>query len=477
MNKQNRSASTPLLQTLLGAAAALASLSASGAAAAAAEDPTLIYDGTPTAPSWSIPAAEVGVKLCLKLSVVPTAGTSIDLIKVKGNQSPAVVGSTAEGKPDPWKKADWKVAGSRCWEPREGKATYTLALIDAGGKLTALSANTVQVNDKPIGQVIVLPSDPPPAPPVRGPDDVGKHDTAEVVEKAQAYAAEKVKPFVDDRGALLGRREITLSFLPDGRPVRPLPADLSERDTIHLAVLMPQDELDATLNVIACPDRQPFRISGSFEAVKSQISGAQTNALPPVKAIGTVNLSDLRCGAGQIAFEIKTPYGSTSHSLKLGEVYTGTFGVQLTFSFSRNGALSLQPDAQGKAIIPRDPDYLGPKLVPVFVLHPFGFDPVHASVGGALVNPTLGFDLDGITSGFSLGDSVCLYFGCLTAGLQIRRVDALQGPSGLKVGDAYDTTKGALPTTSRFTGSDGGLGPYIGLILDVNAAARLLTSK
>jgi hypothetical protein len=506
MKRQFSSISTKPLCALLLAAAVAVGLGTSSAAAA--ENPILASDGKPSRASWSVTSAQIGVKLCLTLSAKPKAGDSIDLVKVKRDDSSLTIAdSTAEGNRAPWKKADWTTTEQHCWVPREGNTDYNLALIDAAGKATALSANHVHVDDNLVGAPApgapapgapapgapapgalapgalapgaLAPGAPAPGAPVLRPsvtDDAGKHDKVEVLEKAQAEATTKIQAYVDERSVWTGRRELTLYFLPNGRPVHPFPVDLSERDTIHLVVLMPLDELDATLNVTACPDRQPFRIDGSFEAAK-KLAGEAQGAFPPVGGIGRVDLPDLRCGAGQIAFEVKTPYGSTSHSLKLGEVYTGTFGVQFTFNFTHNGSLALQLDSSGKSIITRNTDFLGPKVVPVFVLHPFGFDAAHASVGGALVNPTLGFDLDAITSSFYAGDSICLYFGCLTAGLQIRRVDELQGPSGLKVGDAYDPTKGALPTTQRFTGTDGGLGPYIGAILDVNAAAKLISGK
>jgi hypothetical protein len=178
------------------------------------------------------------------------------------------------------------------------------------------------------------------------------------------------------------------------------------------------------------------------------------------------------CGAGSVAFEVHTPYGRRTTSLKLRPVYAASFSVAFAFDFTRTGSLGTARRPDGQMGIQRTDDVLGPAVVPALVLHPFGMSHDHASVFGALVNP-LGFDVNAMTTSFFVGDAVCHYGLCLNVGAHLRKTDQLTPASGLHEGDIYDPAKGPLPTEKQWTASGGGTGVFVGASLDATTVLKL----
>ena len=300
---------------------------------------------------------------------------------------------------------------------------------------------------------------------------------AAIVQGAMA-AAPSLRRKPDSRNPWTGRAEIQLYFLPDGRAVDPLPVDLSERDDITVFVVLPTKMLGAArMEITACPDRNPYRVNGDFAAAKKIISAE--SAAPSeyvVQPMGRIN-----CGAGQVSLHVgvvsnqdpQKELAGTDHTLTLGSVFWGTVGIGFGFDFTKSGALSAEPVTGGSVIV-RNDDLLGPKVTPMFLWHPFGLDPQHASVFGVLVSPTLGLDLDAITTSFFVGDSICWNGLCLCAAAHIRKTDQLKRSSGLMVNGMFDTTTGDLPVEKRWSSSDGGIGFFAGVVLDVNTAAKII---
>jgi hypothetical protein len=309
--------------------------------------------------------------------------------------------------------------------------------------------------------------------------------SAKEIDAIVATAAEAVSdrarfPRGDGRSAWTGKAQVNIYFLPNGQPAEPLPVDLSERDEITLYAVIPDAMRGAMrLEVNACPSRDLYRLNGDFAAAKKIASGQAKGSVATYVASP---LGRLRCGSGQVSFHVglidkadpSKESAGASHTLTLGSVYWGTVGVQFTFDFTKSNALSVEATPTG-AVIARSHDLLGPKVVPIFLWHPFGLDPDHPSILGTLFNPSLGFDLDSITSSFFMGDSACWSGLCLCAGTHIRKTDQLKPASGLGVGDSFDTTKGTLPVDQRWSSSSGGIGFFAGAVLDVNTAAKIIS--
>jgi hypothetical protein len=423
---------------------------------ASADDVTLAYSGPSVATSWGLSYTSIQNQLCVHLKKLPDIATgsqnvSLDLASKEENGKWSPIGR-------PVTQDLWKPNGLYCWSaPQAG--VYAVVVL-ANGWLNPLSKSTIEV-DSPTLTSATMKS---------APKLGAAEEAAAVLAAARLVVAGDLPGSAVRRSAWTGRGEVTLYFLPDGSPAKPMPKDLSERDTIHLKVLLPKDDLGAaSFDVTACPTRDLSRIEGSQ-------SGA-TSGVQSVEAIQIVlqDLPDLRCGSGQTSFTIKTPYGSQASSLTLGDVYSGTFAVQFTFDFTPSGRLGTGNDGTGRSVIIRSDDPLGPKVVPSFVWHPAGYDPNHLSVLGALVNPSLGLDLDAMTSSFYFGDQICGPGVCLAVGGHVRKVDGLTAASGLGVGSPFDPSKGALPTESKWSATGGGLGVFVGATIDVNVAAKLLS--
>jgi hypothetical protein len=307
-----------------------------------------------------------------------------------------------------------------------------------------------------------------------------KEINAIVASAAEAVSDRAKFPRGDGRSAWTGKAQVNIYFLPNGQPAEPLPVDLSEQDEITLYAVIPEAMRGAMrLEVTACPSRDLYRVNGDFAAAKKIASGQAKGAVTTYVASP---LGRLRCGSGQVSFHVglidkadsSKESAGASHTLTLGPVYWGTVGVQFTFDFTKTGALSVEATPTG-AVIARSDDLIGPKVVPMFLWHPFGLDPDHPSILGTLFNPSLGFDLDAITSSFVVGDSACWNGLCICAGAHIRKTDQLKPSSGLKVGDSFDTTKGTLPVDQRWSSSNGGMGFFAGAVLDVNTAAKIIS--
>jgi hypothetical protein len=325
---------------------------------------------------------------------------------------------------------------------------------------------------------------PPPAGQAPGPAAPGltAKDTVlvDMVTGALAYALEKGLTQQEDRSIWSGRAKVTLYFLPNGRPISPLPTDLSEHDEIDVFMILPRTLAGAgSLNVTSCPDKVPYRVDGDFASAKKLIVNVAQGVLP-TSAFTTQPLGKIDCGAGQVSLRVATvdnqdstkELSGTTSTLVLGSVLWGTVGVQFAFDFTHSGTLSAATSPSGSVIV-RSTDLLGPKVSPTFIWHPVGLDPQHAAIGSILLNPTLGFDLDAITTSFFVGDSLCWNGLCFCAGAHIRKTDELTAASGLKVGDPSPGTD-PLPVEHRWSSSDGGVGFFASVILDLNTAAKII---
>ena len=422
-------------------------------ATTASADDELNLDYSGTMAQWRDTNEPISTHLCINLRSAPTAPDTAQLTLV----AKTAAGWTTAPGAVPWPKANWGADNAHhCWEAPAAKKTYTIALLASPGAApSALSSNGVDILDNPAPQT---------AGSLSTAEDEQKSD---VMEAARSYLQVHKLTSAVTRSALTGRGEVTLYFLPDGTAATTIPTDLAERDAVHLRILMPSTEVtNASIDMTACPDENPTRVQGTF---KSAAGFAQAQIV-----IAERDLGDLHCGSGQVSFNIKTPYGSSPTSLKLGDVYWGTFSVQFTFDFTQAGSLGVATGASGGSVISRNTDPLGPKVVPSFVWHPVGADPRHPSVLGAFLNPSLGFDVDAMTTSFYLGDQICVTGLCLALGAHLRKVDQLSQASGLRVGDAFDSSKAALPTEQRWSGSDGGVGFFVGASVDVNTAVTLL---
>ncbi len=310
--------------------------------------------------------------------------------------------------------------------------------------------------------------------------EAARKEIAAIVAGSAAAVSDHAKfPRGDGRGVWTGKAHVNIYFLPDGQPAEPLPVDLSEQDEITLYAVVPEDMRGAVrLDVTACPSRDLYRVNGDFAAAKN-IASAQSRGA--TTSYVRSPLGRLRCGSGQVSFHVglidksdpSKESAGANHTLTLGPVYWGTVGVQFTFDFTKSNTLSGEATPKGIVIAQSD-DLLGPKVVPMFLWHPFGLDPNNPSIFGTLFNPSLGFDLDAITSSFFVGDSACWNGICLCAGAHIRKTDQLKASSGLKVGDPFDTTKDTLPVEQRWSSSSGGIGFFAGAVLDVNTAAKII---
>lgn len=425
-----------------------------------ADELNLTYKGE--AAAWPATSTEIENKLCVGLigDKLPSDDAQASLGLVTKGTGGAWVAVKGEGDTAPWPKAKWAEAGGHhCFEaPLPGK-TYSIGVILNGAVSKVLSTNDVTVTANATASPAAADTGSS-----KKSDAEIQHDK-DVMSSAREYAAGLSAQV--DRSSVTGQAKVTLYFFPDGTPVRAIPSDLSERDDITIKVLVAKADIGtASLNVSACPDEVPFRLQGTYK----QAAGFGQGKVE----IGEQDLGSLRCGAGQVSFEVKGPQGSATTSLKLGEVYWGTFGVQFTFDFTKEGTLGTSKNAAGMTVITRSDDLLGPKVVPTFVWHPFGYDPHHASVLGVLLNPSLGFDVDAMTNSFYVGDQICAAGLCLAAGAHIRKVNELAKTSGLSEGSAFDPTAASLPVEDRWSGKHGGVGPYIGVTVDVNTAAKML---
>ena len=438
---------------------------------------SLTYDNKTKTGTWDQAQVLDSGKVCLKRSAtsVDPAVQTIELVSDANQdlQHATPLGTHLPGStwtPAQWAASDLCVAlpvtGKYYGFATDSKGSVTLLGpgIQAVAALSAGSTTTTGMSTSTATTSTTNNQAPPPS-------DAA---VAAVMQEAQKH----IKHNAVDRnvwGVVGG--EVTLYFLPNGEPVDPLPNDLTERDRIHLKILLPTADLGSAKSPVAyqltaCPTRDATRIEGDWASVK-QVVGMFQGAM----AFSEKEIDVLDCGAGTVSFVISTKYGQKVSALTLAPVYFGTFGVQFAFDATQNGSLGTGTDSAGKTVVVRNTDLLGPGVLPVFTLHPFGGSFEHPTVAGVLFNPMLGVDLNNLTTSFYVSDSICAWALCLGAGAHIRQVDELTAASGLHVGDAFDATKGTLPTEKRWQASDGGVGFFFGLTLDVNTTLKLVGGK
>ncbi|MDP8257192.1 MAG: hypothetical protein P9M14_15715 [Candidatus Alcyoniella australis] len=315
-----------------------------------------------------------------------------------------------------------------------------------------------------------------------------------------------------------GRKKVTLYFMPDGSPVKPIPSGLSEGDKIILELLLPADTLNENeayelldkkqLNYthylnIECPKKLLRRILGSFEAVKAIISSQSRAAAKenggfkcPDNQIKfrTIELAKLDCGAGEVKITIDTVYGEKQQSsFKLSNVYCGTFGVQYVYDFTRGKTFLLHSDTttneEGEEVttktIRSDKETEGCSLIPAFIIHPAGLDENvnnwsfdRFSLIALLFNLGLGIDAEAPQDRFYVTDN--LYFGGIyfTVGASVHKVNTLRGPH--EEGDKFDGDEADLPVKYKWGDWDDSVDWVVGATIDVVTLAKMIgnaTSK
>lgn len=292
----------------------------------------------------------------------------------------------------------------------------------------------------------------------------------------------------------VGLSRVRIYLLPDGKAAAPLPVDLAEADRIEVWVLMPTPDFlvrngidlawrDYTVSFTACPGRDRNRVRGGLTTVNTFLGSVQAAREVPVVTpadLAPYRATPVRCGAGDVTFTTETVFGKANHTLKLSKVYRLTVGLQYTFDMTRTGALEVRLDADGAATIARNEDMLGLALAPVFIYHPFGYNPDRGSILGTVLGPTLGLDMGGITDSFYFGDTLCFARGvCLGLGAHVRKVQQMDPSTGLTVGDAWTGETPTLTTVDAWTWDgdpvgNGGIGFYVGLTIDSATLGSIL---
>lgn len=260
---------------------------------------------------------------------------------------------------------------------------------------------------------------------------------------------------------------VLLPHLPSGAMASPYPASVAETTDLQIAVIIDANESKLRVprvTTVACPDRDAFRILGTFEGL---IGKGQAGERPP-KFVLLPFEQVLQCGAGDVKYTLQmnidgTPSGDPVEAhVKLRPVYQLAATAAVGFD-----SANLPKFAAVDGKVAESRTRVGSKLYVGFIWYPTGIDYDHVTRRN-VVSPFLFFDPSAIQDNFIAGAAFTVKGRIsIPIGLSVHKVPV---PKGLKVGDPF-TGEGDVPTDPDWRKQ--GLGVFVGVAFNVAEFLRV----
>lgn len=265
-------------------------------------------------------------------------------------------------------------------------------------------------------------------------------------------------------------RTFALYHLPSGAMAFAAPSHISEKDTIELWIVLPE-QVSAQVELVNCDKVPDIRVAGSYKAA----IGSLQSKTPPAPTHQAHLLWRGRC-AGTMTYKITTTMTTVKFnamtSLPIDPVYRFEWGVGYMFDFGRPHQLSLQDrmTSGGTAtekFVSESSDFTGSKPAITLSINVCRTNPHELTWCDRLVNPTLWIDPTRTTSGFGFGFGIRPFYGLtILAGATVFQTTKLADGLGVKPGSAWNSS-GGLPTKQVFGADSIGLAVAATVTTDV----------
>jgi hypothetical protein len=254
--------------------------------------------------------------------------------------------------------------------------------------------------------------------------------------------------------AVTGREAFDRTFglyhLPSGAMAFPTPPHISEKDTVEIWIVLPEQS-SAQVEFVNCDKVPGIRVAGSYKAAIGALNG-KTSVAPTYQAH---MLWRGRC-AGTMTYKITTTDKfSATTSIPIDPVYRFEWGVGYMFDFGRPHQLSLQDRmASGgmgtEKFVSESSDFTGSKPAITLSVDVCGTNPQHLTWCDRFLNPTLWIDPTRAASGFGFGLGIRPFYGLtILAGATVFQTTKLADGLDIKAGSTW-TASGGLATKQVF---------------------------
>ena len=245
-------------------------------------------------------------------------------------------------------------------------------------------------------------------------------------------------------------RTFALYHLPSGMMAFPSPSHISEKDTVELWIVLPE-QVSAQVELVSCDKIPGIRVAGSYKVAIGELEGRTV----PAPRYQAHMLWRGRC-AGTMTYRITTTDKlSATTSISIDPVYRFEWGVGYMFDFGRPHQLSLQdrmaPSGMNtEKFVSESNDFTGSKPAITLGIDVCGTNPQHLTWCDRFLNPTLWIDPTRAASGFGFGFGIRPFYGLtLLAGATLFQTTKLADGLDVKPGSTW-TASGGLPTKQVF---------------------------